>query len=290
MNIYKIKKEYENIPLPENLNSIVEKSIEKGERVHWGKRKHTAMVRTFRAAAILAAAMFILLIIMSNTSREFVMAASKIPVLGQLVKIVTWQDYREENENSILNVRLPKLENANEDNLENRINNEIRVKINGVLEEAEKRAEEYKQAFLDTGGKEEDWYSMEINIDYEVKCNNDVILSFVIEKSESYASVYTEKYYYNIDLETGKDLKLSDILGPNYVERANEVIKESIEERVKNGETFFGYGTDDLEEWKFVTISDETKFYVNDKGQAVIVFDKYEIAPGYMGFVEFTIE
>ena len=32
------------------------------------------------------------------------------------------------------------------------------------------------------------------------------------------------------------------------------------------------------------------KFYINEKGRIVIVFEKYEIAPGYMGTQEFEID
>ena len=36
-------------------------------------------------------------------------------------------------------------------------------------------------------------------------------------------------------------------------------------------------------------ITEETSFYVNENGMRVIVFDEYEVAPGYMGIVEFEI-
>lgn len=40
----------------------------------------------------------------------------------------------------------------------------------------------------------------------------------------------------------------------------------------------------------FTGISENTKFYMNEAGNPVIVFDKYEIAPGSAGAVEFEIE
>ena len=53
---------------------------------------------------------------------------------------------------------------------------------------------------------------------------------------------------------------------------------------------FFGYGeNDDFTSARFESIDEDEKFYINEDEQAVIVFDKYEIAPGYMGFVEFVI-
>lgn len=288
MNIYNSKREYDNIPLPENLDSIVDTAIRQANDRSYTKRSWFRR-KCVRRAAVICLSGAAAIVIMSNISRDFVLASSKIPVFGRVVEIVTWQDYDEEDTRTI-NVRLPKIETTGTDDLQNRINNEIRVKINDVMHEAEERAEEYKKAFLDTGGKEEDWHQMEIYVDYEVECNTNNILSFIITKSESYASVYTEKYYYNIDLETGKNLTLCDLLGPDYVKRANDAIKAQIEKRVADGDSFFGYGNDDFNDYKFTTISDETKFYVNEDEQAVVVFDKYEIAPGYMGFVEFLID
>ncbi len=287
MNIIQGKNEYKNMPLPENLDNIVKNSLSKSlneKPAIWNRHKVL-----FRISSI-AISTIILFIVSLNLNQEWAIAASKVPVLGHFVEVVTWQSYEEDDEVSVLSVKVPKLESEELDNLNNRINNEIRMKISKLIEDAKKRAEEYKEAFILTGGKEEEWHQLEINVDYDVRCNSNNILSFVIEKSESYASLYTEKLYYNIDLETGKDLKLSDLLGPSYIERTNEIIINSINDRVKKGDMFFGYGDNEWTSEKFTSITENTKFYINDNEKVVIVFDKYEIAPGYMGFVEFTIE
>ncbi len=39
----------------------------------------------------------------------------------------------------------------------------------------------------------------------------------------------------------------------------------------------------------FEKISKDQNFYINSEGKLVISFDKYEVAPGYMGVVEFVI-
>ena len=36
-------------------------------------------------------------------------------------------------------------------------------------------------------------------------------------------------------------------------------------------------------------IDKNQNFYINNNGEIVISFDEYEVAPGYMGVVEFTI-
>ncbi|MCH1968737.1 RsiV family protein [Romboutsia hominis] len=39
----------------------------------------------------------------------------------------------------------------------------------------------------------------------------------------------------------------------------------------------------------FKFIDKNQDFYINKNGELVICFDKYDVAPGYMGLVEFTI-
>lgn len=39
----------------------------------------------------------------------------------------------------------------------------------------------------------------------------------------------------------------------------------------------------------FETIKEDQNFYITEQGKLVIAFDKYEVAPGYMGLVEFEI-
>ena len=40
----------------------------------------------------------------------------------------------------------------------------------------------------------------------------------------------------------------------------------------------------------FQSVDENTKFYINKDGNPVVCFEKYEVAPGYMGFQEFEID
>lgn len=159
--------------------------------------------------------------------------------------------------------------------------------MNQILEEAEERAAEYKKAVIETGGKEEDYQPINIQIDYKVGYSSDKVVSFVILKSETLASAYTERYFYNIDIETGKELNLRDIFGKDYKKIVDEAIYTEIEQRSKNPDNV--YFT--KEEGGFSGIENEYQdFYINEEGKVVIVFEKYEIAPGSMGIQEFVID
>ncbi|MEG0450770.1 MAG: RsiV family protein, partial [Lysinibacillus sp.] len=48
--------------------------------------------------------------------------------------------------------------------------------------------------------------------------------------------------------------------------------------------------TDDSDQFdSFTAIDAQHEFYITDSGKLMISFDKYEVAPGYMGVVEFEI-
>ena len=132
----------------------------------------------------------------------------------------------------------------------------------------------------------EEWaeHKIRITVGYEIKQQNSDYLSFVVRGNENWTNAYSESKYYNLDLNTGKFVTLKDMLGDDYVELANRSIREQIAARQRAGETFFT-----AEEGGFAGISEDVKFYINGSNRPVIVFDKYEIAPGSSGKIEFEM-
>ena len=47
---------------------------------------------------------------------------------------------------------------------------------------------------------------------------------------------------------------------------------------------------DEMEEDNFKEIAKDQSFYINEKGEVVICFNEGDVAPMYMGVVEFVIE
>lgn len=127
-------------------------------------------------------------------------------------------------------------------------------------------------------------------------------MSLVLNTNESWVSVYGKQYFFNMDLINGKDITLQDLLGENYVEIANASILKQIKERSETeGYVYWGYEQYNEEysqanpdvsfaDEGFKTVTADTNFYINEAGNPVVVFDKYEVGPGYMGFQEFEIE
>lgn len=210
-----------------------------------------------------------------------------MPVLGRLARIFTVAEYQIEDQEHLIDVRLPALENTGHTALEQRINTEISTRIQSLLDEAEERARSARAAYIATGGEVEDFMPVIIDVDYEIKCQNDRYLSFLITETETQATAFQQLYPYSIDLESGKELTLRDLLGPDWKEIVNASVREQIAQRSQDPDHVY-WGGDDYSE-AFTSIRDNQPFYLNEAGRPVVLFEKYEIAPGYMGVQEFEI-
>lgn len=270
---------YQAQETPEELSLAVRAAIREGDRL----RKHRRVLRRSLATALASCACFVLLV---NGSPSFAQAVYEVPVLGSLARIFTVTEYTINDKERVIDVRLPALENTGHTELEQKINQEISTRIQAVIDEAEARARETKEAYVATGGDPKDYMPVIIDVDYEVKCQNEQYLSFVVNKSETRASAYTEFYTYNIDLETGRELTLRDLLGPNWMEMVNSQVAQQIAQRAQDPDNIYWTA----EQGGFQGIEEDQPFYLNAEGLPVVVFEKYELGPGSMGNQEFTID
>lgn len=283
------KKRYEEIIIPDELSERVQEAIKNSE-----KNKKVIMLKNRRLVlkkgAGAAAAIVVIFTALLNTSTTFAQSVSSMPVIGIVAKVLTFRSYVKDEEDLKLSVEIPSVEMISQDThgLAESINQEIYRLCQQYADEAVQRAEEYKKAFMDTGGTEEEWkaHNLEIRVWYEINSQTEDYLSFAIMGTESWNSANHGRKYYNIDLNTQKIVSLKDLLGEDYLEKTNKSIKAQM--KTKSLEMGIPFWTP--EEGGFTGISDEVCFYINKAGNPVIVFEKYEIAPGSAGAVEFEIE
>lgn len=287
----KMKERYDDIVIPAELDVRVRQEITKSRRRQEEKKTAASRYRLKKALhgmGAAAAAVCILFTGALNTSPVFAKEAAQLPVIGDLAKVLTFRSYETGQDDIAVSVEIPTIEIIAEDTgiTVDEINQEILNRCNQYAEEALLRAEEYRAAFLETGGTVEEWarHDVKITVDYEIKQQSSAYLSFVVRGAESWTSAYRESRYYNIDLNTGRLVTLKDMLGDDYLELANKGVREQIAERQNAGEVFFT-----AEEGGFTGITEDVRFYINENNRPVIVFEKYEIAPGASGEIEFEI-
>ncbi|MGI5894675.1 MAG: DUF3298 domain-containing protein [Candidatus Merdivicinus sp.] len=275
------KKQYEQIPIPEHLPQAVEEAIETAKE----KRRSSSSPRVWISRSVgMAAAVAACFFVLVNANPVFAETMRDIPVIGALCRVFTMEEYQISDNKKLIDVRMPNLDSTGKPELEARVNLEISRIIHEEIQHAEQRAEEYFEAFVATGGDPDEFHPIAITVDYEVKSITERYASFVIWKYEALASSYTEYYFYNIDLETGKILTLRDLLGPDYQQIGAEAVEEGKQNLSEDQKQMLFEDVDPAD-----YIDDGTDFYINSDGKIVLVFEKYELAAGAAGALEFPI-
>ena len=286
-SLQEMKEQYDNIPIPDDLSLRVQQAIAES-REKQPKPERLWVSRTIRGVGTAAAAACVLFTVALNTVPAFAAEVSQLPVLGPLARVLTFRSYETEQDEIAVSVEIPSIEVIRQDTGTevDAVNQEILNRCREYEETALARAEAYRTAFLETGGTLEQWaqHNIRITVGYEIKHQDGKYLSFVISGSENWSNANPEVRYYNLDLNTGAYVTLRDLLGDNYETLANESIRQQIRERETAGEVFF---PEDM--GGFTGITEYTKFYINANHNPVVVFEKYEIANGSAGEIEFEI-
>ena len=279
------KKEYEKIKVPENMKERMEASIARAKKDKRKVKKVKLWKTCTSAAAVLA-----IVLVLPNTSQTAAAAMQQIPLLGNLFKITTVREYQVDEERNMANVKVPQVEvqdttDGNTDADRAAQAKESADAINfDIEEETNKLIDEFKESM-----KNEEGYQ-DIYIDSKVLTDNDRLFSLELILYQGAGSGYEQHKHYTVDKLTGKELTLKDLCGDDYVNTISEEVKEQMRAQMAADETVKYWLDDpDVPEWNFDKIAEDQDFYVNAEGHVVICFNEYDVAPGSMGCVEFTM-
>ena len=230
-----------------------------------------------------AAAVVVVFGVSVNVSPAFAQAVDEIPVVGDIARVLTVRSFTEEQPGSTVNVAQPMV--ADDTQFAADVNEQINKIVDQYIEEANQRIAEYREAFLATGGTEEEFEqkNIQVDVDYEILSETEDRVSFVLRAAESDISAGKEIVYYNLDLATGQVLTLEDVLGEDWVNICNSSIQEQMA-----ANTDVSYFSED--QGGFTTVDENTSFYLDEDGSVVVVFPKYSIARGAYGEQSFRID
>ena len=279
-----LKREYEK---PQLSQAQFEELRAKMEEAKMADKKDK--IKRIRTRAALTAAAFVgAFLLLPNTSPVIAHAMEQIPVLGKLIEVVTFRDYEYESDRNHADIEVPEIkvelglpEDQTLENLErttDEINREIKKITDSLIEEFETYLEE-EEGYQDILVKSE---ILTATADY---------FTLKLLCYQGAGSGYQWNYYYTIDLNTGERLQLKDVFmeGADYITPISEAIKEQMKAQMDADENVYYWLDDEIEEWNFKSVTDETSFYINENGNVVIGFNEGDVAPMYMGAVEFEI-
>ncbi len=268
-----LKKQYDQITVPEEAKKRLEEGIRMAKEE---KRKQGRIVKLRRTAgtAAAAAAAFIVLVNVSPTAAQ---AMEKLPVIGTIAKVVTFNTFEDQNGKMEAKVDIPQ------------------IQVDGEQPEANKEIEDYGRELISKYEQEvrdsqgDGNYALDST--YDVVFENDKYVSIRIRTTEIMASGTEYVKIFNVDKSTGKTVELMDMLGGDkeLLEKISENIMQQMEDQMAADSNVIYFIHSEMPETDFKGLNGEESYYFNQNGELVIAFGEYEVAPGYMGAVEFTI-
>jgi len=276
-----LKQQYLEVPIPKELDSMVE-NILKEKNLYKRKRK-----RILKSISLVAASLFISLVLLTigvNSSQAFASTVSKIPIVGGIVKVLTFKEYTVDEERFKANIQVPSIEGLENKELENSLNEKYLAENKKLYEEFMAEMEEMK--------KNEGGY-LGVDSGYEVVTDTEQLLSirrYVLNIAGSSSTTYQ---YDTIDKKEEILITLPSLFqDDSYIDVISENIKTQMREKMRENDGFI-YWIDIGEDEEFIQpfekISAHQNFYITEEGKLVISFDEYEVGPGYMGVQEFEI-
>ncbi len=285
----KMKEEYRDRHMTEGQVNQMKEMIEKAKKENQKNRKKRILKWGTAAAAAVAVTMAVL----PNTSSDIAYAMSRIPVLSKWVEVVTLQDYEYDDGRQTADISVPEIVPQIPTEQEEETGSDIQVTLKKTSEEinaeikavSAKLIEEFKEGLKNREG----YQTMQVKS--EVAATTEEYFTLKLICYQAAGSGYEEHHFYTIDLKTGERMQLKDIFteGSDYIAVVSETIKEQMRQQMAADENVIYNLDTDIPEWNFNAITEETSFYLNENGELVICFNEGEVAPMYMGCVEFVI-
>jgi Protein of unknown function (DUF3298) len=273
-----LNKAYENINLPDKGREVIIKAMEKAKT---DKRK-AKIQKEWRRVVILVAAAFTILFILTNTNEKIAYAMEQIPLVGKIFEVITIREYTYNDGHNSADVKVPKVLTEKDETIEHPAVNEVNKSVEEYTNEL---LAQFENNMLVEGYQN-------LDVSYEVATNNDTWFALDVAAVKTQASGYEFHRFYNINKVTGEQMELNDLFieGSNYIAVISEEIKNQMKKRMAEDEgVVYWLDSEEYPEDNFKEIKENQNFYLDNEGNLVIVFDEYEVAPGYMGVQKFTI-
>ncbi|MFQ8705905.1 MAG: RsiV family protein [Thomasclavelia sp.] len=189
-------------------------------------------------------------------------------------KLVLLKEKQYETDGTIVTIKFPKVINVN-DKVKKDINKLILKTIDTYLDEIKE---------FDKNPNTE--HKLIVDINFENYYSDNEIFSFSINSSQILADSYLQKKFYTINLDTGDIYNVEHFLGTDYQNIILSTVKKQIAENTQKNPNLIYFD----EEVNNLKISIDQPFYINKDNQVVVVFNQFQIAPGYMSLPEFIIK
>lgn len=264
----------EPIPVPEEVNTATQRLLEALP----DPPPRAARPLLPRLAALAACLALLLVGVLPNLSPSYARAAGEIPLLGRLVQVLTIRNYFYSDGSHELDVQIPEIHDPDHPLPNDLINRDVDELTQTVIRRFYAELEE-------AGGRGHG----SLQVDYQVLTNTEDWFTLKLTLHETAAGSHTAFRFYHIDRRAGRYVTFGDLFDEGDYLPLQASILSQMEAHMARDETA-AYWTEHTDDGSPVTwLHPEQNFYFDGSGRLVIVYDAYQVAPGYMGCPEFTL-
>lgn len=268
----------EQIPVPESVHQRTEMLLDSLPEKEAKPKLRILHTTTRRLISTAACILFVMLVLLPNMSVTYAHAMENIPIIGDLVEIFTIRNYFYSDGRHELDAEVPEVNDPNNDQVSNLINKDVNELTSEII-----------QKFYDDLEISHNTGFGSINIDYEAVTNTDEWFTLKLTVCEVQASSNTYFKFYHINRINGTYVTFGDLVDNEDFGAIEQIIRTQMEEEME-ADPDVVYWIDDIELDQSITaLSADQNFYFDDAGNLVIVYNKYEVAPGFMGCPEIVI-
>ncbi|MBC1520059.1 DUF3298 and DUF4163 domain-containing protein [Listeria aquatica] len=268
-DLKQLKQAYRQVPIPDKELDQMIQNLSAAKP----KKKHHPVRLSLIAAVPVLLAIFLTVV---TTNESLARAMSDVPILKNIITVITGKNYQEKNKTTEAHIKTPKLSGLK--------NPELEKKLNDAYDKTGEAL--YKEYQLASQNRGEHFY---VSSDYKEITNTKKLLVLQFTVQETRASSYTEHTYLVMDKKKMQRIKLADLFkNDRYISLIQANIQEQMKKQTEADPNKIYWDENELK----AALSEKNlakRFYINAKNELVFSFNDYEVAPGYMGTVSFVI-
>lgn len=157
-----LRKEYQSVPIPEELDLIVNRSIKQALQ--------TRRVKRLKVKGLTVAAAILVFLIAINASTTVSNAFAAIPGVDRIIKVLTLKEFKVDNPNYDASIKVPEITNLENKELQLGLNKKYLAENKALYDQFQAEIEELKKQGLNEA-------HIGVDAGYEVKTDNDTIFS-----------------------------------------------------------------------------------------------------------------
>ena len=230
-----------------------------------------------RITAMAASVFFVVMVLLPNVSPAYARSMEQIPVSGDLVQLFTIRTYLYDENLHNLDAQIPAVRDPENPDASRLINKDVDELTGEVIRQFYEELE-----FAEGRGVGS------IHIDYELLTSTDRWFTMKLMVEETRGSTNSYARYYHIDRMAGTYVRFGDLVREEDFGKLEEMIRRQMEQQMA-ADPEIVYLEDARTGSSFVRLDTDQSFYLNADGDLVIVYDRYEVAPGFMGCPEFVL-